>query len=174
MARTPGIDRTESLSTCKQALVVLADHLGQEVEGAGAHDDVIDLGQSGELVGHHPHVAFDGEPDHGLAGEAELERIGHGDDLHDPGLAQPLHPAPHGRLGQAHRLGDGPVGLSPVALERLDNGPVCLIEKGSCYGSPLALSVGRFRRVVHVGHATPHSNGGRRALLFPQRCLILS
>ncbi len=47
------------------------------------------------------------------AGEADLERVGDGDDLHDAGVEQPLHPLAHRRLGQPDRLADGGVGRRP-------------------------------------------------------------
>src|SRR5580700_4395396 len=60
------------------------------------------------------------DADHGLPAEAEHQRVGHRDDLHDPGLDQPLDPLPDRGLGEPDRLADGGVGAAAVFLELLD------------------------------------------------------
>ncbi len=75
----------------------------------------------GELVGDTVEVALDADADHGLAGEADLERIGDRDDLHDPRVEQPLDPLAHGGLGQADGLADRGVRPAAVLLELLDD-----------------------------------------------------
>jgi hypothetical protein len=52
-----------------------------------------------------------------------------GDDLHDPGLEQPLDPLADGGLGQPHRLADGRVGAAPVGLQLLDDPLGRLVER---------------------------------------------
>ena len=90
-------------------VVVLADHLGEHVERARRHDDVVDLVHLGQRVGlTGPAPAVHAHADQGLPGEAHLQRVGDRDDLHDAGLQQPLHALPHRGLRQAHGLGDRP------------------------------------------------------------------
>ena len=79
-------------------VVILANHLEQEVERARGQHHVVDLVHAGELVGDLLHVAVAAQADHGLAPEAELERVGDRDDLHDAGLVQPLDALPDGCL----------------------------------------------------------------------------
>ena len=43
-----------------------------------------------------------------------VQRIGDGDDLHDAGVEQPLHPLPDRGLGQPDDLGQRRVGLAAV------------------------------------------------------------
>ena len=66
------------------------------------------------------------------AGEADLQRIGHRDDLHDARLEQPLHPLAHRRLGQADGLADGRVRPPAVLLELLDDGLGDVVEAEGC------------------------------------------
>ena len=84
-------------------------------------------------------------PDHGLAAEADLQRIGDRHDLHDPGLAQLLDPLADGGLGQADRLGDRAVGAPAVLLQLLDDGLVGLRREGRLAEeqAPPAASSGR-------------------------------
>ncbi len=115
-------------------------------------------------------VAFDRDADHRLAGEAQLQRVGHRDDLHDPRLAQPLDPAAHRSLGEPDRLGDGAVGLPAVALKCLDDGPIGRVEQGAgrlgvCLAARPPLFVG-------IGHLTPRF--GRASGAEPPMCRIVS
>ena len=120
------------------------------------------------------HVALDRDADHGLAGEAELQRVGDRDDLHDPRLAQALDPAAHRRLGQPDRLGDGAVGLAPVALQRLDDGPVGRVEEGARRLHRVVLAA-RLHRLLGVGHLTPRfARRIRGASPDLQNCVIFT
>jgi hypothetical protein len=109
-------------------LVALADHFGEQVEGAGGDHHVVDLVHGHELVGDRFELAHRLDPDHRLAGEAQLEGVGDRDDLHHAAVGEPLHPLPYGRLGQADHLADGGVGPAAVLLELLDNGLGDLVE----------------------------------------------
>ena len=84
-----------------------------------------------ERVGHRLDGALDVDPDHRLPAEAELEGVGDGDDLHDPGLGEPLHPLAHGGLGEADRLADRGVGATAVLLQLLDDRLGDLVEDGA-------------------------------------------
>ncbi|GAA3136129.1 hypothetical protein GCM10020001_068400 [Nonomuraea salmonea] len=78
--------------------VTFADHLDDHVEGARREHHIVDLVDGRQLVGDRLQVALAVDADHGLAGEAERERVGDRDDLHDPGVLQPLDALPDGRL----------------------------------------------------------------------------
>jgi hypothetical protein len=66
-------------------------------------------------------------PSH-LRPEAQGQRVGDRDDLHDAGFMQPLHPLPDGGLRQAHRLADGRVRPASVELKLLDDPLGDLVE----------------------------------------------
>ena len=102
-------------------LVALTDHLGEQVEGAGRDHHVVDLLHLRELVGDRLELTHRLDPDHRLAGEAELERIGHRDHLHHTAVGQPLDALTDCCLGQADHLADGRVGAAAVLLELLDD-----------------------------------------------------
>ena len=114
---TPGNAADRVVEEVHEAVVVDGDELGEDVEAAGAQDDVVDLVDRGDLVGDEPDVALDADADERLAAEAELQRVGDRDDLHDPGLAEALDAAAHAGLGESDLLGDRPVGAAAVALE---------------------------------------------------------
>ena len=61
------------------------------------------------------------DADHRLPGEAELHRIGDGDDLHDAGVDHALDALAHRGLGEPDRLADGGVGAPAVLLQLLDD-----------------------------------------------------
>ena len=61
--------------------------------------------------------ALDPDADHRLAREAELERVGDRDDLHDAGVGEPLHALAHGGLREPDDLADRGVGATSVLLE---------------------------------------------------------
>ena len=75
-------------------------------------------------------AAVDVDADHRLPAEAELERVGDGHDLHDPGLGEPLDPLPHGGLGEPDGLADRGVGASAVLLQLLDDRLGHVVEHG--------------------------------------------
>ena len=90
-----------------------------------------------------------------------------------PDLAQALDPSTHRGLGQPDRLGNGAVGLTAVALERLDDGPIRPVEQGS--GRRRLLVSARLHRPVGVGHLTPlfgRSHVRRTATPDVQNCVI--
>ena len=74
----------------EQVGVALADHLGEDVEATGGDDHVVDLLDVGERLGDRLARCLDDDAEHRLPGEAELERVGHGGDLHDPGVVSCL------------------------------------------------------------------------------------
>ena len=82
----------------------------------------------GERLGDRVHVAGGAHADHRLPLEAHLERVRHGDDLHDVGLEESLHALADGGLREADLLGDRGVGLAPVMLEQPDDGLAHLVE----------------------------------------------
>ena len=102
----------------------------EQVERAGGDHHVVDLAQLGEPVGDRLEVARGPYADHGLAGEAELERVGDRDDLHHAGVEQPLHPLADRRLGQPDRLADRRVRPPAVLLELLDDLLGHVVEQG--------------------------------------------
>ena len=105
----------------EQVVVALGDDLGQHVEGAGSDHDVVDLVERGERVGHRFQRPVHPDPDHGLAREPELQRIGDRDDLHHAAVDQPLDALADGGLGQPDHLADGGVRAPAVLLELLDD-----------------------------------------------------
>ena len=86
-------------------------------------------------------VALDAQTDHGLAWEPQLERVGHGHDLDDTALEQPLNALSHRCFGQTDGLRDRRVGPSSVLLQLFDNGLRDLIE-----------DAGRWHRAFAWGH----------------------
>ena len=117
--------------------VVLGDNLSEDVVGTGTHHDVVALVDGRQLVGHDANVAVDTDADEGLSGEPELQRIGHGDDLHDAEVSQSLDPPPHRSLRDANGIGDLAVGPTPVALEGLDDATVGVVNEGRALRAPL-------------------------------------
>ena len=87
----------------EQLLVALADHLDEQVVGAGGDHHVVDLVERGDRVGDRLERPAGPDADHRLPGEAELEGVGDRDDLHHPAVHEPLHALPHRRLGEARR-----------------------------------------------------------------------
>ena len=59
-----------------------------------------------ELLGDHGGVAGNTKADHGLPIEAELHRIGDGDDLHDAGIGEFLHALAYCGLAESDGLAD--------------------------------------------------------------------
>jgi len=117
-------------------VIVLGHDLREDVEVAGAHHEVVHLGHGFQCVRYRLRIAFHSDPDHRRAGEPHLERIGHGDDLHDSAVLEPLHPLPNRRLGQAHGLADGGVRATPVLLQLLDDRLGNIVKGGG--GHPIA------------------------------------
>ena len=115
------VDRADAAAELDEVVVVLADHLGEQVVGAGGEHDVVGRGDRTDGLRDLGRVAAHLDAHHRLAGEAELHRVGHRDDLHDAGLLQLLNPLAHGRLAEAHGLADLGVGAAPVLLELLDD-----------------------------------------------------
>ena len=105
----------------EQVLVALGDDLDQHVEGAGGDDDVVDLVERGERVGDRLERPVHPDPDHRLAREPELQRVGDRDDLHHAAVDQPLDALADGGLGQPDDLADGGVRAAAVLLELLDD-----------------------------------------------------
>ena len=64
--RTPGSARILAADQVEQLLVALADHLDEQVVGAGGDHDVVDLVQGGDRVGDRLQLALDADPDHRL------------------------------------------------------------------------------------------------------------
>ena len=117
----------------EQLLVAGADHLAQHVVGAGGHHHVDrppPWPTSASATG--CDGAVDVDPDHRLAAEAELQRVGDRDDLHDAGVGEPLHPLAHGGLGEPDRLADRGVGAAAVLLQLLDDRLGDVVEHVVC------------------------------------------
>jgi hypothetical protein len=71
----------------------------------------------------------DPNTDQGFSAEAELQRIGDGDNLHHTGVTEALNTPTHSGLGEADVLGDRPVGATPVTLKELHNAPVDRVKR---------------------------------------------
>jgi hypothetical protein len=116
-------------------VVVLADHLGQDVERSGGDDHVVHLVQAGQRLDHRLEVALGLDPDHRLPGEAELQRVRHRDDLHHAGLDQSRHSLAYGSLGKSDRAGDPRVRPAAVGLQLLDDRLRCVVQtRPGCVG----------------------------------------
>ena len=98
-------------------LVIFADQLDQDVERARADDDVLELGESRELVRDVPQIAVGADADERLAGEADRERVGDRHDLHHVVVEKAPYPLAHRSLGQPDRLGEGRIRAAPVPLK---------------------------------------------------------
>ncbi len=116
-------------------LVVGADDLEQEVERAGGEDEVVDLGNRGESVGDGVDVTLGLDADHRLAVEAQRERVGHGDYLHDVVLDQALNALANRGLRQTDVACELRVGATAVFLETLDDRLVGGVERARRPGS---------------------------------------
>jgi hypothetical protein len=108
--------------------IVLDDDLGHQVERASGDDDVVDRVDLGELVGDRLDGAAHRDGDERLAGEADLHRVGHRDDLHDARVDELLHALPHRGLGQPDRLADRRVRAAAVLLQLFDDRPGRVVE----------------------------------------------
>jgi hypothetical protein len=86
------------------------------------------IGDLGEPFRDCTAVAGHPDPDHRLPEEAQLHRVGHRDDLHDPGFGELLHALAHGRLAEPDGLPDLGVRPSTVFLQLLDDGLRHLVE----------------------------------------------
>ena len=94
----------------------------------GGDDDVIDFGHLGEVLGDLDQlVALAADADHRHLVEAELERVGHADDLEDAALDEPVRPSADGGLGDPEVGRDLGERATPVGLEVLDDP---LVERG--------------------------------------------
>ena len=82
----------------------------------------------GQLLGHLCRVPGAADADHRLPGEAQLHRIGDGDDLHHAGVDHALDPLPHRGLGQPDRLADARIRPTAVLLQLLDDRLGQLVE----------------------------------------------
>lgn len=105
-----------------ERVIVLAHDLGEDVEGARAEHDVADLRHLRELVRDDPGVTRDADAEHRLSAETEPHGIGHGDDLHHPGVRELLHPLADGGLAEADGLPDLGVRAAAIDLQLLDDG----------------------------------------------------
>ncbi len=102
-------------------IVILSHYLRQDVEAAGADDEILDIGQLLDGLGGSIQIPGHADADHGGAGKAHLQWIGYGDDLHHTRVQEALDPLSHGRFRQPDRLADGAVGAPAVGLEFLDD-----------------------------------------------------
>jgi len=75
----------------------------------------------GELVGNGPEVACRPNAHHGLAVEAQLQRVGDRHDLHDARLGELLHPLANRGLAEPYGLRDLGVWPAAVFLQLLDD-----------------------------------------------------
>ncbi len=90
--------------------------------------------------------------------EADGGGVGHGRDLDDPLVEQPLHPLAGGRLREAHGPGDGRVGPPAVLLELLDDPLAELVEAAPAVPDRRS----RLAGVVDLtdrGVSRPHNHG---------------
>jgi hypothetical protein len=104
-----------------EGVVVDGDDLGDDVEAAGGHDDVVRFVNRGDLVGNESHVTVHSDAYECFATVPELQRIRNRDDLHDPGLLEALDASPHTSLGESDFVRNGSVRATTVALQVADD-----------------------------------------------------
>ena len=92
----------------------------RSTEPGGDHH-VVDLVELGERIRDRAGVPPRAHADHGLPGEADLQRVGDGHDLHHARVEQPLHTLTDGRLGEPDGGGDPRIGPPAVLLQLLDD-----------------------------------------------------
>ena len=111
-------------------LVALADHLDEQVEGAGGDHDVVDLVERRELVGDRLEGAADPDRRSSPAGRSRA-RVGSvtATTCITPRVDQPLHALADGGLGQPDHLADRGVRASAVLLQLLDDGLGHVVER---------------------------------------------
>ena len=83
----------------EELFVTVRDHLHQNVELAGDEHDEVDGIDAGKFFCYCFGVRARPQSDHRLVREAELERVGDGNDLHHPVLDEPTHAGPRTGLG---------------------------------------------------------------------------
>ena len=117
----PGIERICSLMTSSRCASSRAVSSTSRSYAPEQIDDVVDLVAGRELGRELAHVAVGADADHRLAVEADAQRVGDRDDLHDARVEQPLHALAHRGLGEPDGLGDRGVRAPAVVLELADD-----------------------------------------------------
>ena len=127
--RTPGMRTDVVVQEGEQVIVVLAHELEEQVETIPTCTRRSRPRGSRRARRPLQDVAGDLHADHGLAAEAERERIGDRDDLHDLVLDEPLHALAHCGLRQPDLRASRGVGEPAVVLEQLDERLVGVVER---------------------------------------------
>ena len=109
--------------------IVGADDFDECVEVARGQHHIRNRVDFREPFSHLGGVALTTDADHCLPAEPQLHRVGDRDDVHHPGINQPLHPLAHRGLRQPHLLADPRIGAATIALEFLDDGLGHLVDR---------------------------------------------
>src|SRR3954452_793041 len=145
----------------QQGVVVLAHGLDEEVVRTGGDDDVVDLREGCDLAGDlHELLGLAPDADHRHLVKAELERVGHADDLEDPALDEPVRPGAYRGLRHAEIGRDLGERAATVLLEVLDDP---LVERRDVLGSSArsTAGLGHFPGVA-LGARAEVAGDGRR------------
>ncbi len=109
-------------------IVIAAHYLGQQIEAACTDNKVDYLVEGGNLLRSlQQSLTLYANTDHARQGEAQLDRVGDGDDLHDMRVDEVSDALAHAGLRDAQIGGDSGEGAAPILLQRLDNALIDLI-----------------------------------------------
>ena len=128
LRRRDAVERADAVGHVEKVPAVDAHDLDQEIELSGGDDDVVGLLQLRDLLGHLLWSAgrSDAYERHRL--EAESERVRHRGHLKNAVVAEALVARADRRLGDAELAGDPAERVSPVPLQRLDQGAIDVVE----------------------------------------------
>ena len=160
---TPGIGRIIEVTSSSRWASLLPTTSARMSKPTRGDHHVVDLLDRRELLGHRLQGSLDDDADHRLAREPELERIGHGDDLHHVGLDQLRDTLANVVLGEAQRLTDDGVGTAAVLLELFDDRLGVRVDLHP--GGPAWGSRGSQALAVRAPLALDHSASPPRACL---------
>ena len=166
--RTPGMERTLSLSSASRWSSSSHTTSIRRSNEPLTHDDVVDLGDRGDVVGDRAQVALDLQADHRLAAEARASSGSVTATIcTTPDSIEPLHPLAHRGLGEPDRGGELRVREPAVLLELLDDRLVDVVDDDGALGAgalaaPSARGMRLLRRSRRVSPGRPRGKGFRR------------